>query len=55
MGAYSETKKMLADRDRVLRDAYHGRNGLSMSEKERAEYKAMMDRAKTARRVSRGY
>ncbi len=54
MTAYSETKKLIAARDRMLRDAYHGRNGLSMTEKERADYKAMMDRAKAARRISRG-
>lgn len=49
MSAYTETKKLLAARDRMLRDAYHGRNGLSMTEKERVAYKAMMDRAKAAR------
>lgn len=55
MSAYAETKKLLAARDRMLRDAYHGRNGLSMSDKERAEYKAMMDRVRAVRRISRGY
>lgn len=49
MTAYSETKKLIAARDRMLRDAYHGRNGLSMTEQERLAYKAMMDRAKAAR------
>lgn len=54
MSTHSETKRMLAARDKMLRDAYLGRNGLSMSEKARIEYKAMMDRARAARRISRG-
>lgn len=53
MSNYSDTKRMLAERDRMLRDAYHGRNGLSMSESQRADYRAMMERVKAARRASR--
>lgn len=55
MSAHSETKRLLASRDKMLRDAYLGRNGLSMSEKEKANYEAMMERARAARRISRGY
>ena len=54
MNAYAETKKLVAARDRVLRDAYHGRNGLSMTEEQKADYRAMMERAKAARRIYRG-
>jgi hypothetical protein len=50
MNSYQATKKALAVRDRILRDAYHGRNGLSMTAEEREAYKAMMDRAKLARK-----
>lgn len=55
MSAYTDTKKMIAARDRMLRDAYHGRNGLSMTEEQKSDYRAMMERTKAARRVSRGY
>lgn len=53
MSTYHDAKRMLASRDKMLRDAYHGRNGLSMSESQRTEYRAMMERVKAARRISR--
>lgn len=46
---YDETKRMLLERDRTLRDAYYGRNGLSMSEAQRAAYRESLARAKDAR------
>lgn len=53
MDAYDVTRKAIRERDKMLRDAYYGRNGLSMSEEDRANYKAMMDRVKECRRISR--
>ena len=50
----SEIRKAVRQRDKLLKDAYHGRNGLSMTETQRADYKAMMERARAARRISRG-
>ena len=50
---YRETKKMLKERDNMLRDAYYGRNGLSMSETQREKYRAMMHRAKVAQEVGK--
>lgn len=51
MGAYDDAKRMLRMRDKMMRDAYHGRGGLSMSERDRVEYRAMMERAKLARKA----
>lgn len=50
----SETRKQLQARDKLLRDAYYGRNGLSMTPEQRAEYKAMLDRIKAIRKIERG-
>jgi hypothetical protein len=49
MNAADETRRLLKQRDKMLRDAFHGRNGLSMTEKQKAEHRAMMERARLAR------
>lgn len=54
MTAADDTRRLLKQRDRMLRDAYHGRNGLSMSESDREKYREMMARCAAAKRVSKG-
>lgn len=48
---HKEIKAILKERDRLLRDAYYGRNGLSMNENQRKDYKAMTERARMARKM----
>jgi hypothetical protein len=53
MSAADETRHNLLNRDRMLKDAFLGRNGLSMSDGERERYREQQARAKEARRVMR--
>lgn len=43
----------IKQRDAMLRDAYHGRNGLSMSEAERSRYREQQAAARRARATMR--
>lgn len=49
-----DIRAAIRERDKLLRDAYHGRNGLSMSKAERERYRAMMERVRAAKRIARG-
>lgn len=46
---YAETKRKLALLDRINRDAYHERNGYSMTKEQRAWYRGVIERANVAR------
>lgn len=53
MNAADDTRRLLKQRDRMLRDAFHGRNGLSMSDEQRAKYIETQERANFARMEER--
>jgi hypothetical protein len=43
----------MRERNQVLRDAYRGHNGLSMTPEQRADYEAVQKRAREARKIAR--
>lgn len=47
----STVRKALRERDKMLRDAYRGRNRLSMDASQRAEYERQQASAKAARKA----
>jgi hypothetical protein len=51
MSASSETRRLLKQQEKTLRDAYYNRNGLSMSDEQREKYRAQQTRAAEARRA----
>lgn len=50
MSASEDTRRLIGQKDKLEKDAFLGRNGLTMTDEQRERYKQMQLRVKAARR-----